>query len=50
MPADRKWAMRALVAHVIWMTMKALPLRYPPINGEKRKLIERAIKDLSAED
>ena len=49
MPADRKWAMRALVAHVIWKTMKALPLRYPPIDGEKRNLIELAIKDLSTE-
>ena len=50
MPADRKWAMRALVVHVIWQTMKALPLRYPPIDGEKRKLIELAIEHLSTEE
>jgi PPK2 family polyphosphate:nucleotide phosphotransferase len=49
MPADRKWAMRALIAHVIGKTMKALPLRYPVIDAEKRELIERAIEELGAE-
>ena len=49
MPADRKWAMRALVAHVIWKTMKSLDLRYPPIDDEKRKVIELAIEKLSVE-
>lgn len=49
MPADRKWAMRALVAHVIWKSMKTLDLRYPPIDEEKRQVIKLAIEELSAE-
>jgi PPK2 family polyphosphate:nucleotide phosphotransferase len=49
MPADRKWAMRALVAHAIWQAMRALALRYPPVDDEKRKVIQRAIKKLHSE-
>jgi PPK2 family polyphosphate:nucleotide phosphotransferase len=49
MPADRKWAMRALVAHVIWKAMKGLDLRYPPVDDEKRKVIALAIEKLNSE-
>jgi polyphosphate kinase 2 (PPK2 family) len=49
MPADRKWAMRALVAHVIWKAMKGLDLRYPPMDEERRQVIELAVEELSAE-
>ena len=49
MPADRKWATRALVAHVVWETMNGLDLRYPPVDDEKRKVIELAVTKLTAE-
>ena len=49
MPADRKWALRALVAHALWKAMKALDLRYPPIDAEKRKVIALAIDKLNSE-
>jgi len=49
MPADRKWALRALVAHALWKAMKALDLRYPPIDDEKRKVIALAIEELNSE-
>jgi PPK2 family polyphosphate:nucleotide phosphotransferase len=49
MPADRKWAMRALVAHVLWKTMRGLDLRYPPVDDEKRSLIALAIEKLNSE-
>ena len=49
MPADRKWALRALVAHALWKAMKALDLRYPPIDAEKRKVIALAIEKLNSE-
>jgi PPK2 family polyphosphate:nucleotide phosphotransferase len=50
MPADRKWAMRALVAHVLWKAMRDLDLRYPPIDDEKRKVIALAIEELESEN
>jgi PPK2 family polyphosphate:nucleotide phosphotransferase len=50
MPADRKWAMRALVAHVLWKTMRDLDLRYPPVDDEKRKVIALAIEKLNSEN
>jgi len=49
MPADRKWALRALVAHALWKAMKTLDLRYPPIDVEKRKVISLAIEKLNSE-
>jgi PPK2 family polyphosphate:nucleotide phosphotransferase len=48
-PADRKWAMRALVAHAISKAMKGLDLRYPPVDDEKRKVIQVAIEKLNSE-
>jgi len=49
MPADRKWALRALVTQVIWRALEQLDLRYPPVNDETRKVIRLAIEKLSAE-
>jgi hypothetical protein len=49
MPADRKWALRALVAHALWKAMKRLDLRYPTIDAEKRKVISLAIDKLNSE-
>jgi len=49
MPADRKWAMRALVAQVILMSMRKLDLRYPTLDDEKREAIKLALKELRNE-
>lgn len=49
MPADRKWAMRALVAQVILMSMRKLDLRYPALDDEKREAIKLALKELRNE-
>ena len=49
MPADRKWALRALVTHVIWRALERLELRYPPVDDETRKVIRLAIEKLGAE-
>jgi PPK2 family polyphosphate:nucleotide phosphotransferase len=49
MPADRRWAMRVLVAQVVSQTMKSLDLRYPPIDNEKRRVISHAIEKLNSE-
>jgi hypothetical protein len=49
MPADRKWAMRALVAQVILMSMRKLDLHYPAPDDEKREAIKLAIRELRNE-
>jgi len=49
MPADRKWAARALVAHVIWRALEQLDLRYPPLDDEQSEAIKRAIEKLRTE-
>ena len=49
MPADRKWALRALMAHVIWRELSLLDLRYPPVDDETRRSIKLAIEELGAE-
>ncbi len=46
MPADRKWAMRALVAQAISNSIRSLDLRYPPIDDAKHELIKQAIEKL----
>jgi PPK2 family polyphosphate:nucleotide phosphotransferase len=45
-PADRKWAMRVLVAQVIANTMHSLALRYPPVTEAKRSEIDQAMQEL----
>ena len=49
MPADHRWAMRALVAQVMLNEMRKLDLRYPPVDDERRELIRLAIKKLKSE-
>jgi hypothetical protein len=49
MPADRKWAMRALVAQAISNTIRGLDLRYPPVDDAKREAIRQAKEKLQGE-
>ncbi|HXV26362.1 MAG TPA: polyphosphate kinase 2 family protein [Alphaproteobacteria bacterium] len=49
-PADHKWVMRALVSHVIVSRLQGLGLRFPEANAEKKAAIERALKELRAEE
>jgi PPK2 family polyphosphate:nucleotide phosphotransferase len=49
MPADRKWATRALVAQAVSMEMRKLPLSYPPVDEEQGELIKQAIAKLMSE-
>jgi PPK2 family polyphosphate:nucleotide phosphotransferase len=49
MPADRKWAMRTIVAQVMSREMRKLELRYPPVDAAKREQIRRAIETLKSE-
>ena len=48
-PADDKWATRTIVADIVTRTLRDLDLRYPPIDGEKRKKMEEARRVLEAE-
>ena len=41
-PADRKWAMRAIVAEVIASAVRGLSLEYPPVDDAKREELRRA--------
>jgi PPK2 family polyphosphate:nucleotide phosphotransferase len=50
MPADRKWAMRAIVAQVVLMTIRKLGLRYPPLGKDKREAIRLARERLRNEN
>jgi hypothetical protein len=49
MPADRKWAMRTIVAQVMSREMRKLDLRYPPVDEGKREQIKQAIERLKGE-
>ncbi|MDP3010742.1 MAG: polyphosphate kinase 2 family protein [Methylococcales bacterium] len=48
-PADNKWAMRAIVADVITSTLRDLDLKFPELNEEQLKLLEQARKTLTEE-
>jgi PPK2 family polyphosphate:nucleotide phosphotransferase len=48
-PADNKWFMRIAVAAVIWQRMKALDLRYPTIDQQRRRELLRARRMLLSE-
>lgn len=48
-PADDKWAMRALVADIVTSSLRDLNLKFPEMNDEQRKLLEEARKSLEAE-
>jgi PPK2 family polyphosphate:nucleotide phosphotransferase len=41
-PADHKWFARLIVAGAITQTLDALDLRYPVVNGEKKKALAAA--------
>jgi PPK2 family polyphosphate:nucleotide phosphotransferase len=49
-PADNKWAMRAIVADVITSTLRNLDLKFPELNDEQLKLLEQARKTLEEEE
>jgi len=49
-PADNKWAMRAIVADVITSTLRDLDLKFPKLNDEQLKLLEQARKTLAEEE
>ncbi len=48
-PADHKWATRAIVADVIVSTLKGLDLRYPELDEEQLKALEEARRQLENE-
>jgi hypothetical protein len=48
-PADNKWATRALVADIITSALRDLDLKFPELNDEQRKLLEQYRKALEEE-
>lgn len=48
-PADYKWATRAIIADIITTTLSKLDLRYPEVTPEKRKALAEAKVKLMAE-
>jgi len=48
-PADNKWATRAIVADIIVSALKGLDLRYPELSGEALKALEEARRQLEKE-
>jgi PPK2 family polyphosphate:nucleotide phosphotransferase len=48
-PADDKWATRAVVADIISSTLNKLDLSFPEMNDEQRALLETARKTLEEE-
>lgn len=48
-PADDKWAMRAVVADVVTSTLRDLNLKFPEMDDAQRELLEKARKTLEEE-
>src|SRR5262249_25801585 len=48
-PADQKWATRAVVADIVTSTIRGLDLKYPEITDEQRQRLAEAKKQLLAE-
>jgi PPK2 family polyphosphate:nucleotide phosphotransferase len=48
-PADNKWATRAIVADIISNTLRSMDLKYPEPTEEQMKLLAEARKKLGAE-
>lgn len=48
-PADDKWATRAVVADIVTSTLRGLDLKFPEMTDEQRKLLEQARKTLAEE-
>ncbi|MGQ0637571.1 MAG: polyphosphate kinase 2 family protein [Planctomycetaceae bacterium] len=49
-PADHKWVTRALVARIVAKTVDSLELKYPEVTPEKLKEIQKAKRQLEAEE
>ena len=48
-PADDKWAMRAIVADIVTSSLRDLNLKFPEMNDEQRELLANAKKSLEEE-
>lgn len=48
-PADDKWATRAIVADIITSTLRDLDLKFPKMTDEQQKLLAEARKSLESE-
>ena len=48
-PADNKWAMRAIVADIITTTLQDLDLKFPVVTEEQLAKLAEARKKLEAE-
>ena len=49
-PADHKWAARAVVADILTTTIKSLGLDYPQVEDDRRRAIAEAKKKLESEN
>jgi len=49
-PADHKWATRAVVADILISTIRGLDLKYPEVNEEQRQKLAQAKRQLQMED
>jgi PPK2 family polyphosphate:nucleotide phosphotransferase len=48
-PADHKWATRAVVADIVTRSIRGLDLKYPEVTAEQRRLLAEARKKLEGE-
>ena len=48
-PADHKWATRAIVADIITSAIRSLDLSYPKLTDTQRQLMDQAQKELAQE-
>jgi len=48
-PADNKWASRAVIADIVTSTLRNLDLEFPEMTDEQRALLEQARKTLAEE-
>jgi hypothetical protein len=48
-PADHKWAARAVVADIVTSAISSLHLTFPEISPEQRQVLEKAKPQLEAE-
>jgi PPK2 family polyphosphate:nucleotide phosphotransferase len=49
-PADNKWVARALVASILTTAIEDLDLAYPEVSADQERLLEKARKQLAAEE
>jgi polyphosphate kinase 2 (PPK2 family) len=48
-PADHKWATRAIVADIVTSAIRGLGLRYPEVSKEQRQALAAARRQLAGE-